>query len=76
MLISIMSGPGVVSFGIFFYAQDCVFCVRRQVKKRVLKTSLVAEIGWLECFRCQNQGCEGEIWPDLQKALALTAVRA
>ncbi|KPM74609.1 hypothetical protein AOG28_17420 [Cobetia sp. UCD-24C] len=41
MLISIMSGSGVVSFRMFFYAQDRVFCVRRQVKKRVLKTSLV-----------------------------------
>ncbi|MDH2448971.1 hypothetical protein, partial [Cobetia sp. 2AS] len=42
MLISIMSGPGVASFGIFSGRKTRFFCVRRQVEKRVLKTSLVA----------------------------------
>jgi len=42
MLTSIMSGSGVASFGIFFMRKTGLFCVRRQVKKRVLKTSLVA----------------------------------
>ena len=42
MLISIMSGSGVVSFRMFFMRKTGFFSVRRQVKKRVLKTSLVA----------------------------------
>ena len=36
----VWAGSGVIRD--IFWAQDWVFCVRRQVKKRVLKTSLVA----------------------------------
>ncbi len=60
MLISIMSGPEVVPFRMFFCARLCFF-VRRQAKKRIVETRFLPEIAWLECSRCQNQGREDKI---------------